>query len=61
METDGIISEIDFITVIECIGGSLEQTIKKNADSHERYMIYQKPMDKEEGQFMDFKKIQLEH
>jgi hypothetical protein len=39
MGTNGIIAEIDFITVIECIGGSLENTIKNNANSHEKYMI----------------------
>ena len=38
MEGEGIIAELEFKLFFECIGGTLEQIVKKNVNSHEKYM-----------------------
>jgi len=35
METDGVLAEINLEAFTECIGGQIEEVLKKNEKSHE--------------------------
>ena len=40
METDGVLAEMTHENFIDCIGGSLEEVIKKNEKSQDKKMKY---------------------
>lgn len=41
METDGVLAEINLEAFTECIGGQIEEVLKKNEKSHEKKMMNQ--------------------
>jgi len=41
MESDGVIGEVPYATLQECIGGTIEQAMKKNENGHEKKMMQQ--------------------
>lgn len=38
MKENGYLAEIDLKVFFECIGGTLENMMKKNENNHEKYM-----------------------